>query len=311
MNRKLIEIPAGELLEKFGKGSHKPGSGSAAALQGMLAAQMLRTVIEITDKPKRKEIYAQYIPELRRIKHIIESSIYIQLETLFQKDSEQFDKVIKLRKQRDSEKDLQKKRELILEHEENIKVCTEIPLQIAELCLQLGAFGVYVFDHGYKAVRGDSGVGLNSAVAGIAGCLFIVDLNLTSPLPADAWIESTKNSKQNIQNRYDKLLSQVAERRSALRQEAEEELAFQHSLTDFRRGNLSNLNLSHSQIENITRRLQNILWLQKDKIWKKNIPEHPIEVLAPDLVLEKLLYYVYSQPDKLGIYETDSVLDIE
>jgi hypothetical protein len=29
MNRKLIDIPLGELLDKFGAASHKPGSGNA------------------------------------------------------------------------------------------------------------------------------------------------------------------------------------------------------------------------------------------------------------------------------------------
>ena len=33
----LLKRSAEELLEKFGKGEHIPGSGSAAAFQGMLA----------------------------------------------------------------------------------------------------------------------------------------------------------------------------------------------------------------------------------------------------------------------------------
>jgi hypothetical protein len=37
MTEKLTEIATGKLLEKFGAGDHKPGSGSASALQGMLS----------------------------------------------------------------------------------------------------------------------------------------------------------------------------------------------------------------------------------------------------------------------------------
>ena len=48
-----LELPAAELLEKFGKGSHVPGSGSAAAFQGMLSAQLILTVISLTLDKKR------------------------------------------------------------------------------------------------------------------------------------------------------------------------------------------------------------------------------------------------------------------
>lgn len=41
----LIDYSAKELLEKFGAGNHKPGSGSAAAFQGLLSAQLIRTFI--------------------------------------------------------------------------------------------------------------------------------------------------------------------------------------------------------------------------------------------------------------------------
>ena len=36
----LLELPANKLLDQFGGGSHVPGSGSAAALMGLLAAQL-------------------------------------------------------------------------------------------------------------------------------------------------------------------------------------------------------------------------------------------------------------------------------
>ncbi|MBU2269497.1 MAG: cyclodeaminase/cyclohydrolase family protein, partial [Bacteroidetes bacterium] len=55
----LLAITAEELLEKFGSGGHKPGSGSAAALQGMLSAKLLITVISLTNEPKRREKYSQ------------------------------------------------------------------------------------------------------------------------------------------------------------------------------------------------------------------------------------------------------------
>ena len=88
MDGKLLDIATGRLLGKFGAGNHKPGSGSASALQGMLSAQMLLTVIDLTNDPKRRKNYAEYLPKLLKIKQEIESRIYIRLEYLFQTDSE-------------------------------------------------------------------------------------------------------------------------------------------------------------------------------------------------------------------------------
>lgn len=109
MEGKLTDISTAELLDKFGAGNHKPGSGSASALQGMISAKMLCTVIDLTCEAKRRQTYSAYIPELSRIKKEIDSRIYNQLVTLFEEDSKQFDHVIHFREERDKEKDSQKK----------------------------------------------------------------------------------------------------------------------------------------------------------------------------------------------------------
>ena len=41
MGERLIDLATGKLLEKFGAGNHKPGSGSASAFQGMLAEKVV------------------------------------------------------------------------------------------------------------------------------------------------------------------------------------------------------------------------------------------------------------------------------
>lgn len=96
MAGKLIDIPAGDLLKKFGAGSHKPGSGSASAHLGMMAAQLLLTVVDLTSDAKRKGKYGPHLKKLLSIKEDIELRIYPELENLFQKDSDEFDKVIQL-----------------------------------------------------------------------------------------------------------------------------------------------------------------------------------------------------------------------
>ena len=307
MGGKLTDIATGKLLEKFGAGNHKPGSGSASAMLGMLSAQMLRTAIDLTTEPKHRANYSAHIPELLRIKNEIEVRIYNVLEKLFQDDSEQFDKVIILREQRDKETNPIKRRELSIEAQKALIPAIEIPLEIAELCLELGDFATYVFDNGFKSARGDSGVSLEAAISGVASCLFIIDLNLTS-LYIDERIEKIRERKANIKARYERIASTGKEKMSILENESNETMLYQQSIADFRSGNLANSIRSNSELEELVRRLQNTLWLQRDKIWKYNPPENPIQLLKPDIVFKKVMNYTYLESDMLGIYEQDGEL---
>jgi formiminotetrahydrofolate cyclodeaminase len=304
MDGKLTDLTTGRLLEKFGAGNHKPGSGSASALQGMLSAQLLRTVIDLTEG---REAYSEYLPELLRIKSNLDSHIYPKLESLFQEDSEQFDKVIKLREQRDLESDPQKKRLLFWEAQEALKLATELPLKIAELCLELSGYAAFVFDNGFKSARGDSGVALNSAISCIASCLSIVELNLIT-LTEDDFTDNIRQHKIDIKSRYDKIAMYGVDKLNILENEANENMLFQQSIANFRRGNLADTVSSNSDIEKIVRKLQNTLWIQRSKIWKKDKHEDPLEVLKPDVVLKKVMDYSFVQPDSLGFYHQDGEL---
>lgn len=304
---KLVDIQTGKLLEKFGLGSHIPGSGSASALQGMLSAKMLLTVVNLTDDEKRRENYTDYLPQLIAIKYEVESRIYNRLEHLLQTDSDLFDDVIKLRTRRDEEKDTSKQSQFSKAAQESLKPATQIPLEIAELCLELGDFAAYVFDYGWKSVRGDSGVALSSAIAGVASCLFIIDLNLVS-LPLDEWMEKIILRKNAVKLRYEVLRKIEAEKIDIIEQESEEHFLFQKSIADFRRGNFSDSIRSNSEIEQLVKRLQNTVWEQRGKIWKKDVPESPMQILKPSVILKKIMGYTYLEADTLGVYEVDGDL---
>lgn len=302
MSGKLTDIATGKLLEKFGAGNHKPGSGSASALHGMLSAQMLRTVIDLIDETRRRNVYAAYIPELRIIKVEIDQRIYKALETLFQSDSEQFDRVINLRVQRDNEQNPQKRWELSVSAKEALKVATEIPLQIADLCIELGDFAAYVFDHAFKSARGDSGVALNGAISGIASCLSIIDLNLIS-LPVDDLTEKIRQHKENIKLNYNRLSSLGNARLKILETESNEAKIYQQSIAEFKAGNLADAVRSNSDLEKIVMRLQNTLWVNRHKIWKNEDLQNPLLLLKPDAVLKKVMDYTYRELDTLGTYQ--------
>lgn len=304
MTEKLIDITTGKLLEKFGAGNHKPGSGSASAFQGMLAAQMLRTVIDLTLEPKRKKNYQKYISQLLDIKQQIDKEIYADLERLFQLDSEQFDNVIKLRAQRDNEVDWKKKRTLSSSAQEALITSTDTPLDIAELCLQLGSFAEYVFNHGFKSARGDSGVAINCAVSGVASCLSIVELNLIS-LPVNQRTEAIRHRKENIKSGYEKLSAIIPNSLTILENESIQNRDFQQSIANFQKGNLEDTVMSNSEIEKLVRQLQNTIWVQRDIIWKKESVKTPLDILQANMVLEKVMGYTYQTPNSLGIYEQD------
>jgi hypothetical protein len=53
-----------------------------------------------TDKPSRRTKYSEWLPELKRIEKEIDTRILPQLEKLFQDDSDEFDRAISLRRQR-------------------------------------------------------------------------------------------------------------------------------------------------------------------------------------------------------------------
>lgn len=58
----FIRLPADELLKQFAAGGHKPGSGSAAAFQGMLAASLTQTVIKLTADHYGPDTFAETRP---------------------------------------------------------------------------------------------------------------------------------------------------------------------------------------------------------------------------------------------------------
>ena len=193
------------------------------------------------------------------------------------------------------------------EAQEALKLATEIPLEIAAFCLELGNFAVYAFDNAYKSARGDSGFALNSATSAVTSCLSIIELNLIS-LPVDERTEKIRQRKAQVKTAYQKLSSTANEKLLVLERESMENKAYQQSLSEFRRGNLAESISSYSDIEELARRLQNTLWLQRKKIWKKQNVESPLQVLNPGLVLEKVMEYTFLHLDTLGVHEQDGDL---
>jgi len=301
MDKNLIELRTEELLQKFGVGSHKPGSGSAAALQGMLSAQLIQTVIKLTNDEKRKQHYKEHLSNLLAIASKIERRIYPSLEKLFQKDSDQFDKVIKLRQARDDEEDSKQENQLETQALQELKPATEIPIEIGELCAELAGFAVFVFDHGFKGARGDSGVALNSAVSAVSGCLSIINLNLLS-FESDEWTEKIRLQESRLISNLRKMSSETTLRLEHLRGEADQKKSLYLEINAIRSGIQDKSKLSYSDIEEIAEKLQSTMWKNRRIIWKYSIPQDQVDILKPGIALKRL-DFKFERVSTLGEYQ--------
>jgi formiminotetrahydrofolate cyclodeaminase len=173
----LIELPTIKLLEKFGSGTHAPGSGSAAALMGLIGCRLISTVAAIS---LRKLEYQRSHSRISFIADKVNGVLDPSLRELFQQDAMVFDEVIKARVARDTAIDDKEKRRYAELALERLREATEIPFQIGDACIELIDYGAAMFDMGFKGARGDTGAAISAAVAGAMAAVFVINLNLKS-----------------------------------------------------------------------------------------------------------------------------------
>jgi formiminotetrahydrofolate cyclodeaminase len=171
----LLSKPATELLSAFGSGKASPGSGSAAALMGILSAKLILTVCSISrNKAECKKDEAVFDIIISKIRDEIEP----RLRHLFESDARDFDRVIALRRLRDNATSTKEKADFSRESNDLLEKATDCAFEITELCMRLIDHGIIVFDSGWHAVRGDSGAAISAAVSGVMSGIFIISLNL-------------------------------------------------------------------------------------------------------------------------------------
>jgi formiminotetrahydrofolate cyclodeaminase/Zn-dependent peptidase ImmA (M78 family) len=297
---KLIELQTAELLRRFGSGKHKPGSGSAAALQALLAVQLIRTVIELS---KSRERYRAWLPDFRRMEADLTNRIYPTLESLFQLDSEQFDRVIKLRNAHRQEKNSTRKRQLKQQLDDAVLPATQTPIAIAKLCAEIAGYAVFLCDNGFQSARGDSGVALNDTIATIAGCLSIIQLNLLS-LGHNEETEQIRRDAAELKALHTQFTAEAAKRLATLEEEADQHKAYHQELQEIASGRWVGQRLSFLAIEQIARNLQNTIWRYREKLGLKP-DDGDLSILNPQLVLTKMLDYQYEEPESLGKHLTE------
>jgi methenyltetrahydrofolate cyclohydrolase len=198
LGKDYLTLPARELLEEYGAGSHVPGSGSAAALSALIAVELMTTVC----KPTLKKLnYKKSHRTMEYIRGRIEKEFKPRLIELFKQDIEAFNKVSVYRTLRDKSDNPNERRRLNAKSLREQKQATEIPLEICMLSLELLPLGLAVFEEGFKSARGDSGVAISNLLSAISGGLFIIFLNLKS-FKKSQWLEETKQIAEDLTRQF-------------------------------------------------------------------------------------------------------------
>ncbi len=306
MDKHLLELPAEELLAKFGAGEHKPGSGSAAALHGLLSAQLIRTVIRLTIDPKRRHIYKSHRDDILKADSEIKNRIYPELVRLFHEDSAQFDKAIKFRKARDAEKNIDVRKKLTNDALTALIPSTELPIEIAKLCIELANFAALIFDHGFKSARGDSGVAMSGAISSVSGCISIIDLNLLS-FTSTEWTKSILLQRELLRKEFSDLTILVNEKLNKLHSEVRLNTEYHDEIRALKNEKDQNLSLSDLDIEKLVISFQRMIWKYRNKIWKNSPPQHPLEILDPEII-SKIIGYDFNINSALGQHEINGKL---
>jgi Zn-dependent peptidase ImmA (M78 family)/formiminotetrahydrofolate cyclodeaminase len=302
MREKLLDRKARRLLHDFGTGGHEPGSGSAAAVMGILAAQLTCNVIDLTERYKdRSKIYQAHLEELISYRTLMKNRIIPVLDELTEEDSIQFDKVIQARIARRNETDYKLKeiKHQIVQSE--TRIATELPIKIARYAYNIGRMATKAFDYGYVGAKGETLEGILFASSAMQSCLGIIDLNLQQ-LPVDAWMEKIRSQKKRLEQEQQELENLARGRSLALKNESEEHYQYERKLQLFRAGNMADKFETDGDIERLVDDLHEILWVNKEKIWKKEGKQMTdfIQVLKPQDVLLHYLHYQVIPKDTLG-----------
>lgn len=200
----LKNLTMEEFVEKTGSGAPTPGGGSISALAGSLGAALNVMVYELT---QGKKVYTAFEPELRikidtsaeKLKEI-SSQLLVEMEN----DTHAFDSVMdafKMPKETDLEK--QSRAEAI---QEGYKTAIEVPLKIANLCLESLFLMESLSIHGNVNAITDVGVGALLGYVGVEGALLNVRINLNS-------IDKGEY-KEEIEEKIEKILNIAKDTRS-------------------------------------------------------------------------------------------------
>jgi dihydrofolate reductase len=162
------------LLRLFGSGEPIPGSGAAAALQGLLAGYLVLTVIQIS---RSKESQRDNLRAFAQYAYAVSSYIVPRLRELFLDDIRVFGDVVPLRRRRDASSGAARAA-ITRQLNRRTAEATAIPEEIGRLATELFTIAEFLYERGYPPVRGDSGAAMSAALSAMLSASFVMNLNV-------------------------------------------------------------------------------------------------------------------------------------
>jgi formiminotetrahydrofolate cyclodeaminase len=172
MTERLIDKPVSQFLTELASSAPAPGGGSVAALSGALGAALVSMVCNLTVGKKK------YADVEKDIKALLENSERLRhkLADLLQADVQAYTAVsqaMKMPRATDEEKVARAK-----VMQQALKKATDVPLQIAEACVEVIALCQPAAEKGNKNAVSDAGVAILLAEAGLRSAALNILINL-------------------------------------------------------------------------------------------------------------------------------------
>jgi formiminotetrahydrofolate cyclodeaminase len=172
MSERLTDKPVSRFLDELASSAPAPGGGSVAALSGAMGAALVSMVCNLTVGKKK------YADVEQDIKVILEESegLRHRLVELLQADVKAYTAVsqaMKMPRVTDEEKAI--RAEVM---QKALKHATEVPLQVAEACVEVMALCQPAAEKGNKNAVSDAGVAVLMAEAGLRSAALNVLINL-------------------------------------------------------------------------------------------------------------------------------------
>ncbi|MCD6414054.1 MAG: cyclodeaminase/cyclohydrolase family protein [Candidatus Diapherotrites archaeon] len=179
-----------DFLDELASCLPTPGGGSVSALNGALSAGLIEMVCRLTVQNKR---YASVRDEMTDILERAEV-LRERLIDLVDDDADAFDGVMAALSMPKTTPEEKEKRKATLQAA--LKEATEVPVEIAERCLELIKLSSVVAEKGNKNAITDAGVAALAAKAGLEGAILNARINLASIKDADYLNKMTVKYKE-------------------------------------------------------------------------------------------------------------------
>jgi methenyltetrahydrofolate cyclohydrolase len=200
---RLIDMTVSDFCKGLASGEATPGGGAASALAVANGAALVQMYCQFTIG---REKYAEAEPEFQKALKEIQR-IRLQLIHLVDADAAAYGKVLdafKLPKGTDEEK---------AARSESIQFATvgaiEVPLKVSEYAVVLLAIASRIHETGNQVALSDAGVGVQLILAGFAGAVLNVYINLGS-IKDEAYVVAIKKTVHELEDKARSVSAQVA-----------------------------------------------------------------------------------------------------